>query len=239
VWSADTDYSAAALLAEDGTVRAALSGLIEEISASAGLPQDNVRSADQKWVNYAVAHGLALRSIVQTTDGEERAFLFTPHMGRSAFSAATGADPSGHVRQLIGSMVFARTYANVRLWSPTQFLRKLIRNGEAGNASSIGTDYPMLETAGIVRVEPAANFYKFVLLQSDVAEQAIEYLDSEGSGDSPSEVGLRDQHTYRQPEAERALLQVSVARTAESTPAETRRLIAALRQEVGQRRYGR
>ena len=238
VWSADADYSAAALRAEDGNVRAALTGLIEEISGTAGLPQDSVTSTERKWVDYAVAQGLVLRSIVQTTEGAERAFLFTPHMGRSAFEAPTGADPSGHVRQLIGSMVFARTYASNRLWSPTLFLQKLVRHGEAGDASSIGTDYPMLELAGIVRVEPGPRYSKFVLLQGDVAEDAITYLNDQG-GEGQSGVGLRDQRRYRQPEAERAQQRITVAATAESSPAETQRLMAALRQEVGRRRYGR
>ena len=179
-----------------------------------------------------------MRSVVQTTEGAECAFLFTPHMGRNAFEAPTGADPSGHVRQLIGSMVFAGSYASYRLSSPTRFLRKLIRNGEAGDASNIGTDYPMLETAGIVRVEPGSNYYKFVLLQSDVAEEAISYLDDHGD-DSQATLGLRDQRLYRQPEAERAKQRVSLAHTADSPPAETARLMAALRQAVGQRRYGR
>jgi hypothetical protein len=238
VWSADTDYSATALRAEDGRVRAALTGLIEEVSASAGLPEDKVTSTEPKWVDFAVAQGLILRSVVQTTEGAECAFLFTPHMGRNAFEAPTGADPSGHVRQLIGSMVFARSYANHRLWSPTRFLRALIKNGEAGDASSIGTDYPMLETAGIVRVEPGSNYHKFVLLQSDIAEEAVTYLDDQGD-DSQGILGLRDQRLYRQPEAERAQQRISIARTADSPPAETARLIAALRQEVGRRRYGR
>lgn len=116
VWSDDVDYTAAALRAEDGAVRAALSGLIEEVARTAGLPQDQVTSTDSRWIDYAVAKGLLLRSLVQTTTGEERAFLFTPHMGRSAFNAPIGADPSGHVRQLIGSMMFARTYAEHRLY---------------------------------------------------------------------------------------------------------------------------
>lgn len=234
VWSSDVEYSNAALRAEDGTVRAALTALIEEVAASAGFPQGAVTSVERNWIDYAVSQGLLLRSLVVTTSGEERAFLFAPHMGRSAFREPTGADPSGHVRQLIGSMVFAKNYAQTRLWAPVRFLEALVRNGEAGDASSIGSDYPMLETSGIVRVEPALRYHKLVLLQSDVAEEAATYLEDAGSGGAQV-VGIRDQRRYEPPERERARL----ARAADTKPAETERLLAALRQEVGQRRYGR
>ncbi len=96
----------------------------------------------------------------------------------------------------------------------------------------------MLETAGIVRIEPGSRYYKFVLLQPDIAEEAISYLET-GGGDLPTTVGLRDQRRYRHPERERAALRVSLAQQSDTTPAEADRLIAALRQEVGRRRYGR
>lgn len=172
-----------------------------------------------------------------TSEGKERAFLFTPHMSRSAFNSSHGIDPSGHVRQLIGSMVYAKNFANFKLVQPAVFLRKLIRVGEAGDASSIGSDYPMLETAGIVRVEPAERYHKLVLLQADIAEQAVSYLEDPPSTDEGNIRGLRDQRKYVHPERERA--QVSVARAADTTPAETRRILAALRQEAGRRGYGR
>lgn len=55
----------------------------------------------------------------------------------------TAGDASGHVRQLVGSMIYAATFARTKLYAPTAFLRKLIREGVAGDATSIGTDYPM------------------------------------------------------------------------------------------------
>lgn len=237
VWASDVDYSAAALRAEDSTVRAALTGLIEEVSGSPGLPQSAVTSTSLDWINYAVSQGLIQRSLVTTSDANEQAFLFTPHMARSAFESDTGADPSGHVRQLIGSMVYAKNFASFKLRDPGVFLSRLIRDGEAGDASSIGSDYPMLETAGIVRVERASKYFKLVLLQPDVAEQAVTYLGTAASAQTADARGLRDQRTYVHPERERA--QVEVARAADTTPDETRRIIAALRQEAGRRGYGR
>lgn len=239
IWSADVDHSKAALRAEDGAVRAALSGLLEEVAASAGMPQDSVKSAETKWIDFAVAHGLLQRSIVTTTEGVEKAFLFAPHMGRSAFDEPTGPDPSGHVRQLIGSMIFAQRYAEYRLTWPATFLRRLVERGISGESSPIGTDYPMLEKAGIVRVEKAQRWHRFVLLKTDVAEEAISYLDNVGGPSSNDLRGLRNQHMYRPPESERARRRADLARSANTHPRETERLLAALRQELGNRRYER
>ncbi len=85
IWASDADFSNAALRAEDSTVRAAIGGLLEEIAESPGLPQRAVQSAERKWIDYAVSQGLVQRSLVITSDGKEQAFLFTPHMSRSAF----------------------------------------------------------------------------------------------------------------------------------------------------------
>ncbi|MEU8227829.1 hypothetical protein [Kribbella sp. NPDC048915] len=237
VWAADKDYIMMALRAEDGAARAALMALVEEVSTTAGLPENEVVSTDPRWINYAVSQGLIQRSLVKTATGQERSFLFSPHMGRSAFDAPTGTDPSGHVRQLIGSMVFANRFASNRLFSPQAFLRRLIREGEAGNASAIKSDYSMLETAGIVRVEQAQPYYKFILLQSDVAEEALTHLNVSG-GDGSMAGGLREQQGYRHPERERARRRAELGRDAEPSPGATESILAALRQEAGRRRYG-
>lgn len=234
IWGVDVDFSEAALKAEDDTVHRNLSGLIEELAPNPGLPEKSVTSTSKDWIDYAVAQGLVQRSIIATSDGRKRAFLFVPHMGRNAFSAASGVDPSGHVRQLIGSMIFAKNFAAYRLMWPGVFLRRLLEDGEAGDASSIGSDYPMLETAGIVRVEPADRFYKLVLLQPDVAERALTFLDAPSPVDASSAFGLRDQRTYVHPEGERAKL----GKVAATRPEETRRLLAAIRQEARGRGFG-
>ena len=65
--------------------------------------------------------GLIQRSVVQTTNGDEQRFLFSPHLGRDPFGTAA-TDPSGHVRQLVGSMIYASTFAATnRLRSPSAF----------------------------------------------------------------------------------------------------------------------
>jgi hypothetical protein len=127
-------------------------------------------------------------------------------------------------------MVYAATFADYKLKSPPTFIRALIRNGEAGDASPIGSDYPMLETAGIIRVVPGsrANRYRLQLLQTDVAEEALRILsDTAGWGDSSvKSPRLLGQNSYTHIEKERARLATELETDADHRAA----LIAALRE---------
>jgi hypothetical protein len=232
IWIGDATVVMAALRVEDARVRAEVGALVEEVADRPGIPQDHVKSTETRWVDFAVAHGLIQRSLVVTSEGSERAFLFSPHLGRDPFGVGRD-DPSGHVRQLVGSMIYAATFAKYRLDSPAVFLRSLVRNGEAGDASPIGTDYPMLETAGIVRIEPSTRYYKFVLLQSDVAEEALHYLEDSGAAGSTHRGELRAQRSYVHVERERAKLAFDIP----ADEKETQRLIAALRDATARRGF--
>jgi len=230
IWVDDEVATAAALRIQDSRAGSEVAALIEEIRQSPGMPQDQVTSTEQRWVDFAVSQGLVERSVVITSEGNERAFLFTPHLRRDAFGNGQ-RDASGHVRQLVGSMVYAATYSRFRLDSPALFLRRLIERGTAGNASPIGTDYPMLETAGIVAVVPGrmSGRYALELRQVDVAESALEILQSRqplANGLANKAVsGLFDQRAYRHVEGERARL----AATTPVNDTDMAQLVAALR----------
>lgn len=238
VWaSGDDELARAALRAEDAGAQAHVGALLEEVAKSPGIPEAHVTSTEQRWIDFAVSVGLVQRSVVQTSGGDEQRFLFSPHLGRDPFGT-TSNDPSGHVRQLVGSMIYAATFANWKLDSPGAFLYTLIRDGIAGNVPEIGEDYPMLETAGTIRVVPGSRpkSFRMELLQADVAEAALGILDSRGQTRRPStEAGaaLGDQRSYSHVERERARL----AQQADGDDADTRRLIDALR-DTARGRFG-
>ncbi|WP_370289079.1 hypothetical protein [Nocardioides sp.] len=228
IWTNDQQAATAALRAQDARASTEVGALLEEIAVSPGIPEKHVTATDQRWIDFAVSQGLVERSIVQTSDGSEEGFLFSPHLKRDAFGTSL-TDPSGHVRQLVGSMIYASTFASWKLRSPGGFLYTLIRDGEAGNVSNIGTDYPMLETAGTIQVVPAGSrTFRMILLQSDIAESALSIIDSRGStsrGDAGSLQNLGDQRSYTHVERERA----KMASVADTSDREAARLIAALR----------
>lgn len=226
VWTQGDDIAKIALRAADANATAEVQALLEELASNAALPEVHVTSTEPKWVKFAVSQGLVQRSVIQTSDGTEQGFLFSPHLGRDPFGGTAG-DASGHVRQLVGSMIYATTFARDRLYWPDVFIRALIRNGVAGNVPSIGTDYPMLEKAGIVRVVPGTgSSYRMELLQSDVAEDALRLLSTmKGSGNAPDAAILRGQSAYVHIETDRARLAMSAA----TDEVEQMRLISALR----------
>jgi len=227
IWTNDQQAATAALRAQDARASKEVGALLDEIAALPGIPEQQVTSTEQRWVDFAVSQGLVERSVVQTSDGAEAGFLFSPHLKRNAFGTEA-TDPSGHVRQLVGSMIYASTFATWKLDSPGAFLYTLIRDGEAGRVANIGTDYPMLETAGTIRVEKvSANNFKMILLQTEVAESALSILDSRGRtrGDAGSLQNLGDQRRYSHVERERA----KMASEADPGDREVARLVAALR----------
>jgi hypothetical protein len=239
VWVAgDEELTRVALRAEDAGVREHVGALLEEVATYPGIPEALVTSTEQRWIDFAVAHGLVQRSVVQTSGGDEQRFLFSPHLGRDPFGASP-TDPSGHVRQLVGSMIYAATFASWKLLNPGGFLYTLIRDGEAGNVPNIGEDYPMLETAGTIRVVKGRGFnnYKMQLLQADVAEEALKILDSRGQPRTPGDAEIRalgDQRSYGHVEQERAQL----TRHASTNDADMRRMIDALRDVTARRSFG-
>lgn len=236
VWTQGEGITAAALKAADAGATREVKALLEEVADSPGIPEAKITSTESKWIRFAISQGLVQRSVIQTTEGSEQGFLFTPHLARDPFGGTAG-DASGHVRQLVGSMIFATTFAKYRLHSPAAFLRSLIRDGVAGNASSIGTDYPMLEKAGIVRVVPGSGSrFQMELLQTDVAEDALRLLTTSNSsaGSGGDAAALRAQRRYIHVEPDRAKLALS----AESDEAEEARLIASLRDVTKRRAIG-
>lgn len=234
----DASLVEAALRAEDAGARHHVGALLQEVAGLPGIPETHITSTTQQWIDFAVAQGLLQRSVVQTGDGQERRFLFSPHLGRDPFGG-TPNDPSGHVRQLVGSMIYAATFATYRLHNPGGFLHSLIRNGVAGDVSTMSNDYPMLETAGTIRVIPgrSPNRFSMELLQSDVAEEALGILDrreNRVTATFSNTAALGDQRSYAHVEHERAQL----ARTADPNDTDMRRMIDALRDVTARRSFG-
>lgn len=237
VWTQGDEIAQSALRAADARGTKEVGALLEELASNPGMPESQVSATEAKWINFAVSQGLVQRSVIQTSEGQEQGFLFTPHLGRDPFGGTAG-DASGQVRQLVGSMIYAATFAETKLYEPELFLKALINRGIAGHASSIGTDYPMLEKAGIVRVVQgsSSNRFRLELLQTEVAEDALKLLRSRDStgGSEADAAALRAQRSYVHIDRERARL----ALTTDTDRTEEARLIAALREVPIQRSMG-
>lgn len=233
IWVGDADVVNAALRTEDARVRREVGALIEEIVASPGIPEEHVTSTEQRWIDFAVSAGLVERS--QVLADSDKKFLFTPHLHRDPFGTDP-RDPSGHIRQLVGSMIYASTFASWKLDSPGAFLYVLIRDGEAGRHERIAEDYGMLETAGTIEVVGSGRDARMRLLQADVAEEALKVIDARGgptSGTNDAFTAIGEQRSYSHLERERA----QVANTVVLDDADSRQFMSALRDTTARRNF--
>jgi hypothetical protein len=233
IWVGDAEVVTAALRTEDARVQREVGALIEEVMASPGLPEEHVKSTEQRWIDFAVSAGLVERSQVVATS--DKKLLFTPHLHRDPFGTDP-RDPSGHIRQLVGSMIYASTFASWKLTSPGAFLYTLIRDGEAGRHERIAEDYAMLETAGTIEVVGEGRHARMRLLQAEVAEQALAILDARGNtagGENTTFAGIGEQRSYNHLERERAQVATAVV----LDDADSRRFMSALRDTTARRNF--
>jgi hypothetical protein len=129
IWVGDAEMVTAALRTEDARVQREVGALIEEVMASPGIPEEHVKSTEQRWIDFAVNAGLVERSQVLATS--DKTPLYATPASRPV-RCRPPRDPSGHIRQLVRSMIYASTFASWTLNSPGAFLHVLIRDGEAG-----------------------------------------------------------------------------------------------------------
>ena len=75
-----------------------------------------------------------------------------------------------------------------RIFSPTVLVNALVRKGRVGPATNIGTDYYLLEMAGVVAVEPADDDKAFLrLVKPEIASAGLQWIrritDPSGTGE--------------------------------------------------------
>jgi hypothetical protein len=161
------------------------------------MPESSVSSTEQRWVDFAVSQGLVQRSVVQTTEGQEQRFLFTPHLNRDGLSKFVRADRATLVRlaasqrgrdmaTVLGLHVFDIPQLAMResghAWLPASF-------AHIGGAACTAAEVQAAEQLKSLRPIPAelANFLRqeTVLAPSDYILAALVNL-HEHIGDGSS-----------------------------------------------------
>ncbi len=123
---------------------------------------------------------------IETKEGIIRPFIFTPHLRSEEDATDYSNDLLGDIKLFLASITYGEHYSKIsRLGGSDRdktinFIEKLIREREAGDATAIGIDYVMLEDKGIIRVEetttsPGGRF-RMVLLRPEVAALALKAI---------------------------------------------------------------
>jgi len=182
IWRYEPTKLAHALSQLEPEQKQTIEAIIEMCQGHQGHPAEAF-SDYQAVLDLADSVGLLDIVEVKSSDGVQKEFIFTPHLRSEENPTALSNDLLGDIKLFLASMGFGETYSKIsRLGGidrekTINFVEKLIREGEAGDATAIGIDYIMLEERGIVRVEPTrtppGTRYKMVLLRPEVGRLAV------------------------------------------------------------------
>lgn len=217
-----------------------LLALMEEVRSNQGESLDRLTAAPDHIVDLAVQTGIVDATTILTASGDEKTFAFSPHFYgyRAGSQPSMIEDTADQVKLFVASIGYGVHHsADFRLHSPLAFVDRLLREGEAGNATPILRDYILLERQGIVSVEePSPGRGRFVLQKRDVVERALDVMQSGsllGEGRGPNDVRtLVTQKDFHSPEWNRIV--ATMGQTAGDTTRFNEELFASIR-EAAQR----
>ena len=163
----------------DPSMKELVAALLEKVRQAQGYPQEQLgREMDPSVVTDAEKIGLVDGAEIVTVDGRRERFVFTPHFYGVGVKSSI-PDTFDEVKLFVASIIYGNRFASgARIRDPIALVKALIRDGEVGPASPIGTDYPLLETAGIVSVKESSRpgRYYMKLVKPDVATHALDVL---------------------------------------------------------------
>lgn len=161
--------------------RDALLGICEAVTAKPGSTL-NAIGGDSRVVTGARKVGLIQAATVKSNAlGRplSQTYVFSPLIQTEDDHATT--TEALHLRKLfLAHILFGQEKATLgygRIGNPVVLVEKLLKRKEVGPATNIGTDYHMLEAAGVVRVEgdPGERAY-LKLIKEDIVRDGLDWL---------------------------------------------------------------
>ena len=166
--------------------------ILTSISASAierpGISLSQFHNVDSRVISSARKVGFLDATRVVTRAGSGTSFAFSPTLESGL--PITSTDVLHERKLFVAHILFGHrnaSYVTGRIQQPLVLVRALLRNGEVGPASAINSDYPLLESHGIVKVKPSSISGRayLSLVKRDVVEESLTLLEAAlGEGDS-------------------------------------------------------
>jgi hypothetical protein len=198
VWG-DSAVKVAALLRKlPDAERRALTQISAEAMNHPGAPLSQFAGVDQGLLQEAERAGFIDAARVVTSTGAKQHFAFSSALERQF--AARGLTDALHERKLFVAHILFGHYFGFpgtgRIKDPLVLVRAFINRGVVGPASAITTDYPLLETHGIVTVRPSPQHPHrsyLHIVKDDVVRESLELLEASlGGGAEPTGIGGKD-----------------------------------------------
>jgi hypothetical protein len=184
VWGTGQVDIAAFLRNLPSAERDSLLGIFEQASARPGIALDET-TASSPIMTSARKVGLVQAATVKSShNARTRTYVFSPLIQAADDMAPT--TEALHQRKLfVAHILFGHDQAIVgygRIREPTVLVRKLLNYGVVGPATNIGTDYHLLEAAGVVAVEVHDDGRAILrLIKREIVQGGLAWLEA-GAG---------------------------------------------------------
>lgn len=194
IWGDNISKAGSALVHLDSTRRQLLVSLIDMVREYQGVPEARAvnwatQNGDGDLVEFAIGIGLLDRTEIRTTQGGQLSFLTTPHL-YGQLAATQGKDVCDRVRLFLDSIRHGQHFGKWhtgRVTDPVALLNRLLNQGEIGPCTAIGTDYVLVEKAGVVDVVPSkvkAGQYVMRLVQDDTIRLVRDVMSQQYSAEA-------------------------------------------------------
>ena len=184
IWGQNIKKIAPAIAQMTSKQRTAVDDTMHIIQNSQGLPKDHLHSIDKEMLNLLTKIGMLDVVTISTTKRDEKDFVTTPQMWGTIKLDLLSDDVLDEIKIFLNSIRYGEHYGRVgtgKIAIPVVLVKALLNRDKVGPCSAIGTDYIMLEKAGIVEVEraldkPGKQCY-MKLLKKEVAEHVCDILE--------------------------------------------------------------
>lgn len=159
--------------------RDALLGMSQQILTTPGLHVSKL-SATPGVIRSAQNAGLIQAATVQSTTGASSTYVFSPLLEAEDDLCTT--TEAFHLRKLfVAHILFGHENAapgRGKINSPAVLVNAMVSRGQVGPATNIGTDYHLLEAAGVVMVQPMPSGDKALLklVKPEIASSALDWI---------------------------------------------------------------
>ncbi|MHA3019663.1 hypothetical protein ACXPWS_05260 [Mycobacterium sp. BMJ-28] len=158
--------------------RDALLGMSEQVLSTPGLHVSKL-AGSQAIVRSAQSSGLIQVASVRTATGANSSYAFSPLLEAEDDLCTT--TEALHMRKLfVAHILFGHEKSQSglgRISSPSVLVSSLINRGRVGPATNIGTDYRLLEAAGVVAVEPTGGRAYLRLIKPEIAKAGLGWIE--------------------------------------------------------------
>jgi len=157
--------------------RDALLGMSEQILTRPGISVSSLVAAPAV-IRSARNAGLIQAATVHSSTGGLTTYAFSPLFEAEDNQCST-TEALHHRKLFTAHILFGHEKAMAgrgRIGDPAVLVQAMINRGRVGPATNIGTDYHLLEAAGIVAVEPIGDRAFLRLVKPEIAEAALGWI---------------------------------------------------------------